>query len=82
MLCHLPRVVSVTEGEDGCSALASVCVSLSVNWCLMMSHQVCRVGVSGGKKLIVMEHSRSHRLFKLIAYHSLVSHPGGIENIW
>jgi len=56
VLCHLPRVVSVTEGEDGCSALAGVCVSLLVNQCLVMSHQVCRVRVCGGKKLIVVEH--------------------------
>ena len=55
MLCHLPRVVSVTEGEDGCSALAGVCVSPSVDRCLVMSHQVCGVEVSGGKKLIVVE---------------------------
>ena len=57
MLCHLPRVVSVTEGEDGCSAPAGVCVSSSVDSCLVMSHQVCRVRVLGGKKLIVVEHS-------------------------
>jgi len=57
VLCHLPRVVSVTEGEDGCSAPAGVCVSSSVDSCLVMSHQVCRVRVLGGKKLIVVEHS-------------------------
>jgi len=56
VLCHLPRVVSVTEGEDGCSALASVRVSSLVNQCLVMSHQVCRVRMFGGKKLIVVEH--------------------------
>ena len=51
--------MSVTEGEDGCSALAGVCVSSLVNWCLVMSHQICRVRVLGGKKLlvIVVEHS-------------------------
>ena len=54
MLYHLPRVVSVTEGEDGCSALAGVRVSSLVNQCLVMSHQECRVRVFGGKKLIVV----------------------------
>ena len=48
--------MSVTEGEDGCSALACVCVSSSVDRCLVMLHQVCRVGMLGGKKLIVVEH--------------------------
>ena len=48
--------MSVTEGEDGCLALAGVCVSSLVNQCLVMSHQVCRVRVFGGKKLIVVEH--------------------------
>ena len=51
----LPRVVSVTEGEDGCLALAGVRVSSLVNQCLVMSHQECRVRVFGGKKLIVVE---------------------------
>jgi len=37
--------------------------------------------VSRGKKLVLVEHSRSHRLFKLIAYHSRVSHPVGMGNI-
>jgi len=55
VLCHLPGVVSVTEGEDGCSALAGVCVSLLLNQCLVMSHQQCRVRMFGGKKLIVVE---------------------------
>jgi len=55
VLCHLPRVVSVTEGEDGCSALAGVHVSSLVNQCLVMSYQECRVRVFGGKKLIVVE---------------------------
>jgi len=55
VLCHLPRVVSVTEGEDGCSALGGVSVSLLLNQCLVMSHQQCRVRVFGGKKLIVVE---------------------------
>jgi len=49
--------VLVTEDEDGCSALAGVCVSSLMNRCLVMSHQVCRVRVFGGKKLIVVEHS-------------------------
>ena len=47
--------MSVTEGEDGCSALAGFCVSSLVNRCLVMSHQICRVRVFGGKKLIVVE---------------------------
>ena len=37
----------VTEGEDGCSALAGVCVSSLMNRCLVMSHQVCRVRCVG-----------------------------------
>jgi len=32
----------------------------------MLSHQVCRVGVSDHKKLTVVEYSQSHCLFKLI----------------
>jgi len=32
----------------------------------MLSLQVRRAGVAGGKKLTVVEHSRSHHLFKLI----------------
>ena len=54
--------MSVTEGEDGCSALAGVCVSSWVNGCLM-SHQICRVRALGGKKLIVVEHLSSHCSF-------------------
>jgi len=54
--------MSVTEGKDGCSALAGICVSSSVNECLM-SYQICRVRVLGGKKLIVVKHSSSHRSF-------------------
>ena len=38
-------------------SLAGVYESLSVDWRLMMSHQVSRVRVSGGKKVIVVEHS-------------------------
>jgi len=57
VLCHLPRVVSVTECEDRCSALAGVRVSSLVNQYLVMSHQVCRVRVFGGKKLKVVERS-------------------------
>ena len=56
VLCYMPRVVSVTEGEHGCSALAGVRVSSLVNRCLVMSHLVCRVRVFGGKKLLVVEH--------------------------
>ena len=52
----------VTEREDGCSALAGVCVSSLVNECLM-SHQICRVRVLGGKKLIVVQYSSGHRSF-------------------
>ena len=55
MLCHLPRLVLVTGGEDRCSALAGVRVSSLVNQCLVISHQVCRIRVFGGKKLIVVE---------------------------
>ena len=45
----------VNEGEDGCSALAGVRVSSLLNQCFVMSHQVCRVRVFGGKKPIVVE---------------------------
>lgn len=48
--------MSVTEGQDGCSAPTGVCVSLLVNWWLM-SHQICRIWVLGGKKPIVVEHA-------------------------
>jgi len=42
-LCYQSRVVTVSKSEDECSAIACVCDSLSVDYCLMILHQVCRV---------------------------------------
>jgi len=42
-LCYQSWVVSVTKSDDECSAIAGVCDSLSVDYCLMILHQVSRV---------------------------------------
>jgi len=42
-LCYQYQVVSVTKSEDECSAIAGVCDSLSVDYCLMILYQVGRV---------------------------------------
>jgi len=50
------------RGYGRCSTIDSVRVSLSVDWCLMVSHQVCRVVALDLKKLTVVEHCRSNHL--------------------
>jgi len=50
------------RGYGRCLAIDCVCASLSVDRCLMVSHQVCRVVALDRKKLIVVERCRSNHL--------------------
>jgi len=49
----------MAKGAVAVRLLAVVRVSLSVDWWLMVSHQVCRVVVLDRKKLTVVERCRS-----------------------
>jgi len=50
------------RGYGKCSAIDCVRVSLSVDWCLMVSHQICRVVALDRKKLTVVERCGSNHL--------------------
>jgi len=59
------------RGYGRCSAIDCVRVSLSVDRCLMVFHQVCRVVELDRRKLIAVERCRSNHLVNNIvdAFH-------------
>jgi len=55
------------RGYGTCSAINCVCVSLSLDRCLMVLHQVCRAVALDRKKLTVLERCRSnHRVSNIV----------------